>query len=142
MINHWLLWATLSAVFAALVTILAKAGLKGVDPDFAQLVRTAIVLPVLAMLVTAAGKWEGVAHWSGKAWLYIILSGLATCASWVCFFRALNLGDSSRVAAVDKLSVVAVAILAALILSERVSATTWCGIAFIAVGVVIVSLAK
>jgi len=140
--NHWLLWAMLSAVFAALVTVLAKAGMKDIDPDFAQLLRTAIVLPLLAALVFVTGKWHSLADWSGKAWLYIILSGLATCASWVCYFRALNLGNASQVAAVDKLSVVIVAILAIVVLSEHISAATWCGIAFIALGVVIVSLAK
>jgi transporter family protein len=142
MTNHWLFWAVLSAVFAALVTILAKAGLKDIDPDFAQLVRTAVVLPVLAALVIATGKWQSVGEWSGKAWLYIVLSGLATCAAWVCYFRALDVGKSSQVSAVDKLSVVLVAVLALVFLSEPVSKYTWFGIAFIATGVVIVSLAK
>jgi bacterial/archaeal transporter family protein len=142
MTNYWLFWAALSAVFAALVTILAKAGLKDIDPDFAQLLRTAIVLPVLAVLVLATGKWQSVAQWSGKAWLYIVLSGLATCAAWVCYFRALDLGKSSQVSAVDKLSVVLIAVLAVTMLGEQISAATWCGITFIAVGVVIVSLAK
>jgi transporter family protein len=142
MTEHWLFWAILSAIFAALVTVLAKAGLEGIDPDFAQLLRTAVVLPALAALVFLAGKWQSVANWNAKAWLFVILSGLATCASWVCYFRALNLGKSSQVAAVDKLSLVLVALLAIVFLHERYTATAWTGIGLIAAGAVLVSLSQ
>jgi bacterial/archaeal transporter family protein len=138
----WLVWAVLSAVFAALVTIFAKAGLRGIDPDFAQLVRTAVVLPALALLVLATGKWQGVAAWNARTWIYLVLSGLATGASWLCFFRALDVGSASRVAAVDKLSVVLVAVFAAVLLKERLGIVNWCGIAFVAIGLIMLSVMK
>jgi transporter family protein len=140
--DHWLVWATLSATFAALMTVFAKLGLKGIDPDFAQLIRTAIVFPALGLLVLLTGKWENAATWNGRTWLFLVLSGLATGASWVCYFRALNVGDASQVAAVDKLSVVIVALMAATLLHERLGVASWFGIGLIAVGLVIVCVAK
>lgn len=140
--DHWLFWATLSAIFAALMTILAKLGLKDIDPDFAQLIRTAVVLPTLAALVLLTGKWQNVAAWNARTWTYLVLSGLATGASWVCYFRALNIGKASQVAAVDKLSFVLVAVFAVLLLQERLSTAGWCGIAIMAIGLVIVCTAK
>lgn len=140
--HHWLFWAILSAVFAALMTTLAKLGLKDIDPDFAQLIRTAVVLPTLAALVLLTGKWQNPAAWNARTWTYLVLSGLATGASWLCYFRALNIGKASQVAAVDKLSFVLVAILAAFMLQEKLSPTGWCGIAIMATGLVIVLAAK
>src|SRR4051812_10674019 len=99
----WLTWALLSAVFAALTAVFAKVGLDGVDADFASLVRTGIILVVLAAFVWGAGKWQDPAGLSKKAWLFLILSGLATGASWVCYFRALKLGEASKVNPIDKL---------------------------------------
>ena len=138
----WLIWAVLSATFAALVTIFAKAGLKNVDPDFAQFIRTAVVLPALAAFVVFTGKWQGAAAWSARTWVYLVLSGLATGASWICYFRALNVGEASRVAAVDKLSVVIVAILATIYLKEQLGIASWCGIALVAAGLIVVCLAR
>jgi bacterial/archaeal transporter family protein len=140
--ESWLLWAVGAATFAALMTIFAKIGLAGVDSDTAQLVRTAIVLPMIAALVAATGKWKGVPNWSGRVWLYLVLSGLATGASWICYFRALSAGDASRVAAIDKLSVVLVAAVATTMLHERLGPTGWCGIALVTAGLVTLSLAK
>ena len=130
----------LSAVFAALMTIFAKLGLKDIDPDFAQFVRTAVVLPALALLTLTTGKWQDAFGWSGRTWTFIVLSGLATGASWLCYFRALNVGDASRVAAVDKFSVVIVALLAAATLDERLGLASWCGVGLVATGLAILSV--
>jgi transporter family protein len=138
----WLLWAVAAAVFAALMTIFAKIGLSGIDSDAAQLIRTAIVLPLIAVLVLATGKWKEIPDWSGRVWLYVNLSGLATGASWLCYFRALSVGDASRVAAVDKLSVVLVAVIAVTMLHERLNLTGWCGVGLIAAGLVTLTLSK
>ena len=140
--ESWLLWAVGAATFAALMTIFAKIGLAGVDSDAAQLVRTAVVLPMIAALVAATGKWKDVPDWSGRVWLFLVLSGLATGASWLCYFRALNVGDASRVAAIDKLSVVLVAAIATTMLHERLGIAGWCGIALVTAGLVTLSLAK
>jgi transporter family protein len=140
--ESWLLWAVGAAAFAALMTIFAKIGLSGIDSDAAQLVRAAVGLPMIAALVAATSKWKDIPDWSGRVWLYLILSGLATGASWLCYFRALNVGDASRVAAVDKLSVVLVAAIATTLLHERLGTAGWCGIALVTAGLVTLSLAK
>jgi transporter family protein len=140
--EHWLFWAVLAAAFAALMTIFAKLGLENFDSDVAQLVRTAVVLPLIAILVVATGKWESIGSWSGRTWLFLVLSGVATGVSWLCYFRALSIGDASRVAAVDKFSLVIVAVLAALLLGERMGVASWCGIGLITAGLLIVSTAK
>jgi bacterial/archaeal transporter family protein len=124
------------------MTIFAEAGLRGIDPDFAQLIRTAVVLPALTILVLLTGKWQSVAIWNGRTWLYLVLSGLATGASWVCYFRTLDVGKASRVAAVDKLSFVIVAILATALLRERIGIASWCGVGLIAVGLVVVYISQ
>src|SRR5215470_13896147 len=99
----WFYWAVLSAAFAALTAIFAKIGLEGVDSDFATLVRTVVILFALAAFVRATGKWMDPLRVSGRTWLFLVLSGLATGASWVCYFRALKIGAASQVAPVDKL---------------------------------------
>lgn len=139
---NWLMWALLSAVFAALTAIFAKLGLKQIDPDFAQLIRTAVVLIAMATLVAATKKWQSLHSIDGRTWLFLVLSGLATGASWLCYFRALSVGDAARVAPVDKLSVVLVAIFAAIVLGERLSLLAWCGVALVGLGVVLISIAK
>ena len=110
--SSWFYWAVLSAVFAALTAIFAKIGIQGVDSDLATLIRTAIIIVVLSLFVVYAGKWSNPFELSGKTWLFLTLSGLATGASWVCYFRALKIGEASKVAPVDKLSLVLVAIFA------------------------------
>jgi transporter family protein len=138
----WLVWALLSAVFAAMTAILAKLGVQGVDPDLATLVRTAVVIVALSGFVVATGKWRNPAEFSARTLLYLTLSGLATGASWVCYFRALKYGEASKVAPVDKFSVVLVAIFACLFLAERPSARDWLGICLVATGVVLLAVQR
>jgi transporter family protein len=140
--TNWVAWAILSAIFAALTAIFAKVGLEGVDSDFATLVRTVVILVALAALVVVAGKWQSPFALPARAVLFLVLSGLATGASWLCYFRALKVGDASRVAPIDKLSVVLVAIFAAAFLGERPSLREWLGIALVGAGVLILSLKR
>jgi transporter family protein len=141
-IQNWLTWALLSAVFAALTAIFAKVGLEGIDSDFATLVRTVVILVVLALFVIVAGKWQDPRTLSAKTVGFLVLSALATGASWVCYFRALKMGDAAKVAPVDKLSVVLVAIFAMLFLQERPSLREWFGIGLVGAGIVILSLKR
>ena len=138
----WFYWALLSAVFAALTAIFAKIGIQGVDSDLATLVRTAIIIVVLAVFVWSTGKWSNPLALSSKTWLFLGLSGLATGASWVCYFRALQIGDASKVAPVDKLSLVLVAVFAFASLGERPSMREWVGIAMVAGGVLVLALKR
>ena len=138
----WLVWALLSALFAALTAIFAKIGLEGVDSDYATLVRTAVIIVVLGTLVMVTGKWRNPATLSSRSAIFLVLSALATGASWVCYFRALKIGEATRVAPVDKLSVVLVAIFAVIVLGERPSLKDWLGILSINVGVILLSLRK
>ncbi len=140
MTANWQFWALLSAVFAALTAIFAKIGISGLPSDYVTLLRTCVVLAVLALIVAATGQWQNPAHISWATLGAIVLSGLATGASWLCYFRALKLGDASRVAPIDKLSVVLVAIFAAIFLGERLSAVNWTGVVLIAAGAVLVAL--
>jgi len=138
----WFFWAVLSAVFAALTAIFAKVGLAGVDSDLATLIRTGVIAVVLAAFVVATGKWANPLLLSGKTLLFLVLSGLATGASWVCYFRALKMGEASKVAPVDKLSLVLVAVFAVLFLQERPSVRDWLGILMVAAGVVVLALKR
>lgn len=138
--ESWQFWALLSAVAAASTAIFAKIGISGIGSDFATLIRTVVVLAALALIVVMTGQWQPLSSVSGKTYLFLVLSGLATGASWLCYFRALKLGEASRVAPIDKLSVVFVAVLAALFLGERLAAINWLGVALIAAGAVLVSL--
>ena len=140
MTSTWQFWAVLSAVFAALTAIFAKIGVSGLPSDYVTLLRTIVVLAVLSLIVVATGQWQNPAAIPWKVLGAIILSGLATGASWLCYFRVLKLGDASRVAPLDKLSVVLVAIFAAIFLGERLSAVNWTGVALIALGAVFVAV--
>lgn len=140
--SGWVLWALLSAGFAALTAIFAKVGIRGVDSDLATLIRTAMILVVLAPFVWLTGKWSNPLSLSSKTVLFLALSALATGASWVCYFRALQIGQASQVAPVDKLSVVLVAVFAYLLLGERPSAQEWLGISMVAGGVLMIALYK
>ena len=140
--GNWFLWAALSAIFAAMTAIFAKIGIRGVDSDFATLIRTAIVIVVLAAFVCLAGKWRNPGELSGKTWLFLTLSALATGASWVCYFRALQIGDASKVAPVDKFSLVLVAVFAVAFLGERPSLQSWLGIGLVAAGVLVLAVAR
>lgn len=117
----WFYWALLSAVFAVLTAIFAKVGIQGVDSDLATLIRTAIIIVVLSAFVVYTGKWANPLDLSPKTWLFLGLSGLVTGASWVCYFRALKIGDTSKVAPVDKLRLVLVAVFAFTFLGEHPS---------------------
>ena len=138
--SSWQLWALLAAAFAALTAIFAKVGGSDINSDYATLIRTAVILVVLAGIVAATGQWQPASAISGKSWLFLVLSGLATGASWLCYFRALKIGQASQVAPIDKLSVVLVALFGAAFLGERLSLANWLGVALIAAGAVLVAL--
>ncbi len=138
----WFQWALLSAVFAAATAIFAKIGLEGVDSDLATLVRTFIIVPTLAAFVWLTGRWSNPLELAPRTWLFLALSALATGASWLCYFRALQIGKASSVAPVDKLSVVLVAIFAVLFLHERPGARDWLGIALVAAGAILLGIKK
>jgi transporter family protein len=135
----WQFWAVLSAVFAALTAIFAKVGVANVNSDLATFIRTIVVVVVLAAILVATGEWQPPGSISRRTCLFLLLSGLGTGASWLCYFRALQLGDAARVAPIDKLSVVLVAIFGVGFLGERLSAVNWLGIAAIAGGAVLVA---
>lgn len=132
--QSWLFWALLSAVFAAMTAILAKLGTGGVDSDVATLVRTVVILALVFGIVAVRGKIAGVGAVPGGSLGWLVASGFATGASWICYFRALKLGDASRVAPIDKLSVVFVAVFAVVLLGERLPLMGWAGVGFIALG--------
>ncbi len=134
---NWLSRALLSAVFAALTAIFAKVGVQNVDSDLATLIRTAIVIVLLFMFVAFTGKWSYPLILAPKTWLFLGLSGLATGASWVCYFRALQTGDVAKVAMVDRLSLVLVVVFAFLFLGERPAGREWLGIALVVAGVLV-----
>ena len=141
-IPDWFYFAVLSAVFAALTAIFAKIGLEGIDSDFATLIRTFVVVAVLSAFVLLTGKWTNLLTLSPKSLLFLVLSGLATGISWVCYFRALKVGDVSKVAPIDKLSLVLVAIFAVTFLNERPSAKDWIGIILVGAGVMLLGIRK
>jgi bacterial/archaeal transporter family protein len=137
--ESWQLWAVLSAVFAALTAIFAKIGVENINSDLATFIRTVVVLVSFLVLLLATGQFVSSGPISGRTWTFLVLSGLGTGASWLCYFRALKLGPASLVAPVDKLSVVLVAIFGALVLGERPSAMGWLGIAMIGCGAVLIA---
>ena len=136
----WQAWALLSAVFAALTAILAKVGIQDINSDFATFVRTIVVLLALAAILGVTGQYQRLDSVPLRSYLFLILSGLATGASWVCYFRALKLGNASLVAPIDKLSVVLVALLGVTFLGEKLLLRNWAGIILIAIGAVLVGL--
>lgn len=135
----WQLWALLSATLAALTAIFAKVGVENVNADFATFVRTVVILTALGAILLGTGQWQPLHSLSGRSYLFIVLSGLATGGSWVCYFRALKLGDAARVAPIDKLSVVLVALFGVAFLGEKLSLANWFGIALMAAGAVLVA---
>lgn len=139
-LGSWQSWALLSALFAALTAIFAKIGIENVNSDYATFVRTIVILIAAAMMVTITNSWQAPGSVSSRSWLFLILSGLATGLSWLCYFRALALGNAAQVAPIDKLSVVLVAIFAAVFLGEKLSPVNWIGVALIGVGAVLVAL--
>src|SRR5882762_1025827 len=141
-VSNWFYWALLSAVFAALTAIFAKVGLEGVDSDLATLVRTFVIMAVLIVFVHVTRKWSNPFELSSRTWFFLVLSGLATGASWVCYFRALKIGEASKVAPVDKLSLLLVAVFAFVFLNERPSVREWVGMLMVGAGVLVLAFRR
>jgi len=140
--TSWQVWAVLSAVFAALTAIFAKVGVEDINSDLATLIRTVIVLAALSLILYATGRLTNPGPISGKSWLFLLLSGLGTGASWLCYFRALKLGPATLVAPIDKLSVVLVALFGVVFLGERPSLNGWLGIALISAGAILIAVKR
>lgn len=140
MTASWQFWAFLSAIFAALTALFAKVGIENVNSDFATFIRTLIIAAVLAGILAATGQFQSPASISGRSYLFLLLSGLATGASWLCYFRALKIGDAARVAPVDKLSIVIVAVFGVLFLGENLSAVNWLGVVLCTLGIILVAI--
>lgn len=137
--DNWQMWAVLSAGFAALTAIFAKVGVEDVGSDYATFIRTIVILGVVGALLAATGQWQAPGSVSGRTYTFLVLSGMATGASWLCYFRALKLGDAARVAPIDKLSVVLVAVFGVIFLGERLSVPNWLGVAMIGGGAILVA---
>jgi len=138
----WQVWAVLSASFAALTAIFAKIGVEDINSDLATLIRTVVVLLSLSLILFATGQFNQTGPISTKSWIFLVLSGLGTGASWICYFRALKLGPATLVAPIDKLSVVLVALFGVVFLGERPSLNGWLGIALIATGAVLIAFKR
>jgi transporter family protein len=141
LLSAWQFWALLSATFAALTAIFAKVGIENINSDFATFIRTVVILAMIALILSVSGEWQPLASVSGKTYLFLILSALATGASWLCYFRALKIGHASQVAPIDKLSVVLVALFGVVFLGERLGTLSWLGIALIGAGVILLARA-
>ncbi|ETR78332.1 transporter [Afipia sp. P52-10] len=138
--SNWQTWALLSAAFAALTAIFAKVGVEDINPDFATFLRTIVILVVLAAILASLGEFRSLGSISGRTYVFLGLSGLATGASWLCYFRALKLGHASQVAPIDKLSVVLVAVFGVVFLGEKLSVPNSIGVALIASGAILVAV--
>jgi len=136
----WQFWAFMAAIFAALTAIFAKVGVSDVNADFATFLRTIVVIVALALILAVTNQFQSLRSISGKSAVFLILSGLATGASWVCYFRALKLGNASQVAPVDKLSVVLVAIFGVLFLGEHLIMGGWAGVVLVGAGALIIAV--
>ena len=139
LLQAWPVWALLAAVFAAATAILAKVGVEGVNSDLATLIRTLVVVVLLAAIVAATRQWQAPGDISRRSLVFLTLSGLATGASWLCYFRALKLGPASLVAPIDKLSVVLVAVFGVVLLGEKLSPANWLGVGLILAGALLVA---
>jgi len=137
--SSWQTWAALSAVFASLTAIFAKVGVENVNSDFATFIRTIVILMTLTLILYASGQFQSPGSISTRSYVFLVLSGLATGASWICYFRALKLGEAAKVAPIDKLSVVLVAVFGVIFLGEHLSGPNWLGVGLIAVGAILVA---
>ena len=135
----WRTWALLSAGFAALTAIFGKIGVEAINSDFATFIRTVVILVVLGAILAAMGTFQPLSSVTPRTYLFLALSGLATGASWLCYYRALKIGDAARVAPIDKLSVVLVAVFGVAFLGERLAVRNWIGVAMIAGGAILVA---
>jgi bacterial/archaeal transporter family protein len=138
---NWLVWAVLSALFAAATALLAKIGIANVDPNLATAIRTTVILVFAWTIALSLGSHGGLMQVGRRSWLFLIASGLATGLSWICYFRALSLGEASKVAPVDKLSVVFVVLFAWPILGETITFAKGAGALLIAAGAIVLALA-
>lgn len=136
----WFIYALLSAVFAALTSILAKIGIDGVNSNLATAIRTVVVVMMAWGMVFLTNVQSGLSQISQKSWLFLILSGLATGASWLCYYKALQIGDASKVVPVDKLSVVITLILAFVFLHEQFTTKSFVGCVLIGIGTLVMVL--
>jgi transporter family protein len=136
----WQFWALLSAVFAALTAIFAKIGIENINSDFATLIRTVVILLAIVLFLSITEQWQPWSQVSPRSFLFLVLSGLTTGVSWLCYFRALKIGDAARVAPVDKLSVAFVVLFALVFLGERLSGFNALGVALIIAGAILVGL--
>ncbi len=136
----WLFWAFLSAFFAGATAILAKVGVSGINSNLATAIRTVVVVFFTIALAYGTGATSGIGKLSLYNWIFLILSGFATGLSWLCYFRALQLGPASRVAPIDKLSVVFAVVVAVSFLGEKLTLLQWLGVSLITVGAVVMSL--
>jgi transporter family protein len=137
----WLIWAVLSALFAAATALLAKAGVAHVDPNLATAIRTSVVVVFAWTIALSLGSHTGLMQVERRSWLFLIASGLATGLSWICYFRALSMGEASKVAPIDKLSVVFVVLLAWPLLGETITWAKGAGVLLIAVGAIVLAWA-
>ena len=135
----WLFWALLSAIFAAVTAIFAKIGVANINSDLATLFRTVVIAVVLAAVLALTKQYQPLASISPRTYAFLALSGIATGASWLCYFRALKLGEASRVAPIDKLSIVLFAVFGVVFLDDRLTAANWSGIVLIACGALLVA---
>ena len=136
----WQTWALFSAAFAALTAIFAKVGVENVNSDYATFIRTVVILAVVTAIVVVTGQFQPPGSIAGRTYLFLLFSGLATGGSWLCYFRALKLGNAAQVAPIDKLSVVLVAVFATVFLGERLSSTNWLGIVLVGAGAILVAV--
>ena len=136
----WFIFAILSAIFAALTSILAKIGIEGVNSNLATAVRTIVVVLMAWLMVFVTGSQNGLMDISKKSWIFLILSGLATGASWLCYYKALQIGEASKVVPIDKLSIVITVALAFLFLGEQITLKTLIGCSLIVVGTFVMIL--
>ncbi|ERT47992.1 EamA family transporter [Fusobacterium polymorphum] len=136
----WFIFAILSAIFAALTSILAKIGIEGVNSNLTTAVRTIVVVLMAWFMVFITGNQNGIVDISKKSWIFLILSGLATGASWLCYYKALQLGEASKVVPIDKLSIVITIVLAFIFLGEQITLKTLIGCCLIVIGTFIMIL--
>jgi bacterial/archaeal transporter family protein len=139
-LSSWQVWAVLSAIFAALTAIFAKIGVEDINSDLATFIRTIAVVCILALIVYGTRQFQNLAAISGRTYLFLLLSGLGTGASWLCYFRALKLGNAAQVAPIDKLSVVLVAVFGVVFLGEQLSTLNWLGVLLVTAGALLVAL--
>ena len=142
LLQSWQFWALLSALFAALTAIFAKIGIENINSDFATFIRTTIILILLGCILFATGTWQPLNSISLRSFLFLFLSSLATGASWICYFRALKIGDAGRVAPIDKMSIVMVAIFGFVFLGEKLAFQNWLGVLFVSVGALLIAYQK